>query len=131
MSCTDAEFAKSMRGKSAEELFRDGSPFTAEELDTVTARERALSQLAFAIANATYAARRDWDNLRDELESTVAKTRAGVSACHVQPPYGVWLGRAYLTKWMGMRAAVCLDCEWVGPFRPRDRAAADVETHSC
>lgn len=66
MTCTDPEFAESMRRGSADDLFGENVPFTAEELDAAAAPAMAMSQLADAIVASAQADRRRFSVKRRE-----------------------------------------------------------------
>jgi hypothetical protein len=132
MSCTDPEFAESMRKPLPEESFDGELPFTAAELDEVVAPVRALKLLADAIATATHAERADASRgRRDAYELALAQARREAEALNPDGLTGVWVGLGMPFRYARPRAGVCFDCGWVGSVIAADFALAEALAHRC
>lgn len=132
MSCTDPEFAEWMRRSPAEKIFGDHVPFTAEELEAATAPVLALSRLADAVAVATHAERVDAPvGRRDELDRVLALARAEAETLNPSGVSGVWVGLGMPARYGRPRAAVCLDCGWVGRVTSAPSALLEALAHDC
>jgi hypothetical protein len=132
MSCTDPEFAESMRRGPERAMFGEQSPFGAAELQAASAPAIALNELADAIATATHAERANAPlDRRDAYDLALADARAKAGSLNPDGVSGVWVGLGMPFRYGRPRAAVCFDCGWVGRVTWADHALAEALAHRC
>ena len=132
MSCTDPEFAESMRRGPEWAMFGEHGPYSAAELQAASAPAVALKELADAIATATHAERVDTAlDRRDAYDLALADARAKAEELNPAGLSGVWVGLGMPFRYGRPRAAVCLDCVWVGRVAHADHALAEALAHHC